>query len=250
MEMVGMSTKRKNNRTWVRKAHRWLGLAFSLTILMSAGSGVLHTLMTRSQAAPPTPRAAGSTLNGDAIRISASEALARLPHGTSANAVNIRMIGGEPWYQIFTPPSPQPTYVSAVDGRVDANQDEVYAAEIATGFLGGTEVTKTHYLTRFDNEYIAIFRLLPVHRFDARDEAGTRVYVSTTTGSVARHTDHAKQFEASVFTNFHKLGFIPSKDVRDWIQIVLTGGIVIVSLLGIVLFFLTRPTKKGKQTEP
>jgi hypothetical protein len=249
MEVVTMSTKRKINRTWIRKAHRWLGLAFSLTILMSAGSGVLHTLMTRSQSPPPAPRAAGSSLNAGAIHLSASEALDRLPEGTSANAVNIRMISGEPWYQIFTPPSPQPTYVSAVDGRVDPKQDELYAAEIAAGFLGGKEVTATNYLTGFDNEYIAIFRLLPVHRFDAKDEAGTRVYVSTTTGSVARYTDNAKQFEASVFTNFHKLGFIPNKEVRDWVQVILMGGIVIVSLLGIVLFFLTRPTKKAKHSD-
>ena len=33
----------------IRKLHRWLGLAFSISVLMASGSGVIHTIMTRTQ---------------------------------------------------------------------------------------------------------------------------------------------------------------------------------------------------------
>ncbi|BCU79321.1 hypothetical protein [Luteolibacter sp. LG18] len=232
------------SRNWIRKAHRWLGLAFSLTAMMSAGSGVLHTVMTRTQAPPPSARPSGGGLDAGAVRISIAEAVAKLPSERKPVAVNVRMIGGEPWYQVFTGPG-VPAYVSAVDGHVDPAQDERYAGEIAAGFLGGKDVKKTDYLTAFNNEYINIFRILPVHRFDAEDGRGTRVYVSTTTGSVTRHTDDQRQFEASAFTNFHKLGFIPNKDVRDWVQVITTGGLFLLSVFGVVLFFVTRPRRKG-----
>jgi hypothetical protein len=65
------------------------------------------------------------------------------------------------------------------------------------------------------------------------------------TGSVTRHTDDQKQFEARIFTNFHKLGFIPNKNIRDWTLTTLTGAAFLISILGIALFFLTKSKKKN-----
>jgi hypothetical protein len=229
------------NKTFIRKAHRWLGLIFSLTILMSAGSGVIHNVMTRTQASPPSARPSGNGLDVSQIKLSVSDAATKLPDSAAGiTAVNIRSIGGQPWYQIYTKTSRAAQYVSAVDCRIDPSQDEVYASEIAATFLGGATVKKTDFLTAFNREYINIFRLLPVYRFDMGDALHTRVYVSTTTGSVTRHTDDQRQWEANVFTNFHKLGFIPNKDLRDLVLTVLTAATCIVALLGVVLFFLTR----------
>lgn len=234
-----------NPRT-IRKLHRWLGLFFSISVLMAAGSGVIHNVMTRTQAPPPQAKPSGGGMDVNAIRISVAEATAKLSNpAPTVQAVNLRGIGGQPWYQIYTPESKTPHYVSAVDGRVDAAQDEAYAAEIARGFLAGSEVKKTDYLTAFNTEYLNIFRILPVYRFDTGDALDTRVYVSTTTGSVTRHTDRQRQLEATIFTNFHKLGFIRDKDTRDLVLTVLTAGTAVVALLGIALFFVTRPRSRG-----
>lgn len=228
----------------LRRLHRWLGLIFSLSILASSLSGVLHTVMTRTQAPPPSARPSGGGLDAAAIRVSAADAMAKVPASSGpVQAVNLRGIGGEPWYQIYAGHGPA-TYVSAIDGRVDPTQDERYAAEIATAFLGGASVRKTDFLTAFNGEYLNIFRMLPVYRFDAADPLDTRVYVSTTTGSVTRHTDRQRQFEANVFTNFHKLGFIPNKDLRDWTLALLTGGTALAALAGIALFLVTQPRGK------
>lgn len=234
------------NKNLIRKAHRWLGLLFSVTILMSAGSGVIHNVMTRTQAPPPSARPSGEGLDVSQIRMAVGEAVARLPEAAQGiSAVNVRSIGGQPWYQVYVKGGHAAQYVSAVDGRVDPSQDEAYASEIASGFLGGKKGRKTDFLTSFNTEYINIFRILPVYRFDLDDELNTRVYVSTTTGSVTRHTDDSRQFEARIFTNFHKLGFIPNKDVRDLVLTTLTFATCVVSLLGIVLFVITRPKRSS-----
>ena len=224
----------------LRRLHRWLGLIFSLSILASALSGVLHTIMANKQPPPPAVKPSGSFLDPSAIRFGPAEAMKKLPpdFGNVA-AINLRMIGGEPWYQIYGP-SPVPSYVSALDGRIDPSQDEKYGAEIAERFLGGAKVAKTDYLTSFNKEYINIFRVLPVYRFNSEDGRGTRVYVSTTTGSVTRYTNDQMQFEANVFTNFHKLAFIPDRKIRDIVLVTLTGGTALAALAGVFLFFYTR----------
>lgn len=230
-------------KPWIRKAHRWLGLLFSLTLLMSSGSGVIHTLMSRTQPPPPQAKPGAARLDTAAIGISAAEAVARLPEGETAGAINLRTIAGQPCWQIFTGKGAI-YYVNAVTGVSDPMLDEVYAGEIAASFLGGAAVRKTAFLTAFDRQYIPIFRILPVHRFDSDDGRGTRVYVSTLTGGVTRHTDDGRQFEANLFTLFHKFGFIPNRNLRDWALMLVTGGTFAVSLLGIVLFFLTRPRRR------
>jgi hypothetical protein len=167
--------------------------------------------------------------------------MAKLPG--EVTAINLRMIAGQPHYQIFTKKG-KPGYVNAVTGVTDPDMDEIYAGEIATAFLGGLPVKKVGYLTEFNREYIGIFRILPVYRYDAGDERNNRVYVSTVTGSVTRNTDDGKQLEADIFTSFHKFGFIRNKDVRDWSLTIVTGGTFAVSVLGVVLFFMTRPRKR------
>lgn len=233
------------NSRLIRKLHRWLGLLFSLSVLMASGSGVLHNVMTRTQAPPPQAKPSGGGMDVSAIKLGVAEAVSKLTEeGPEVQAVNLRGIGGQPWYQIYTKSSRTPQYVSAVDGSVDPSQDEAYAAEIAKNFLAGADVKKTDFLTAFNTEYINIFRILPVYRFDAGDALETRVYVSTTTGSVTRHTDKQRQFEASIFTNIHKLGFIPGKDTRDLVLTVVTFGTFLVACLGIGLFFMTRPKQR------
>jgi hypothetical protein len=222
----------------IRKLHRYLGLIFSVSILMASGSGVIHVIMTRTQSPPPAARPTSIPLDLTAIKVTPADAFPDQPPA----ALNIRSIAGKPYYQAFT--AHGLTYVDASNGEKNLDADALYAKEIASTFLGSDQVKKTDFLTDYNSEYINIFRILPVYRFDLEDGNGTRVYVSTMTGSVTRHTDDSKQFEAKIFTNFHKLGFISNKNIRDWTLSILTGAAFLVSLLGIALFFLTRPKKK------
>lgn len=141
----------------------------------------------------------------NAIKLSVAEAVSKLPeYKPEVQAVNLRGIGGQPWYQIYTKTSRGPQYVSAVDGKVDLAMDEAYAAEIAKNFLAGAAVKKTDFLTTFNSEYINIFRILPVHRFDAGDALETRVYVSTTRAAsraIPTSSGSLKPRSSRTFTN-------------------------------------------------
>ncbi|MBL9131664.1 MAG: hypothetical protein JNG86_10720, partial [Verrucomicrobiaceae bacterium] len=141
----------------IRKLHRWLGLLFSLSVLIASGSGVLHNVMTRTQAPPPQAKPSGGGMDVNAIKLTVAEAVAKLG-APEVQAVNLRGIGGQPWYQIYAKDAKGPQYVSAIDGKVDPAMDEAYAAEIAKKFLAGAEVKKTEFLTAFNSEYINIFR--------------------------------------------------------------------------------------------
>ncbi len=226
-----------------RKFHRRIALVFSVAALLSSGSGVLHNVMARTQPPPPKAQPSGE-LAVEKIRVSTSEALKALPtpHG-KIKAVSIRPIEGVPWYQFLLEDGHDAAYVSAETGQYSADADARYAAQIASAHLGGMTVRQTKRLTDYDSEYINIFRILPVYRFDADDGRGTRVYVSTMTGSVTRATDDRKQFEAAVFSNLHKFMFIKNKDWRDLVLTFTTLGIFVTAMTGIALFFMTSNRK-------
>ncbi len=224
----------------IRKIHRIIAVLFSLSLLASAGSGVLHNVMSRTQSPPPKARPAVK-IDPSQIKVSIPEAYAKLPlKDEPCDLVSIRTISGLPWYQFLVHGKEKPYYVNAVSGETDENADERYASEIASNNLGGAAVRRTDFLTEFNAEYINIFRILPVYRFDAGDGKGTRVYVSTMTGSVTRATDDLKQREASIFSNVHKFMFIKNKDLRDLVLTFSTAGVFLAGLLGILLFFMTR----------
>ena len=110
--------------------------------------------------------------------------------------------------------------------------------------MGTATVTQDAYLTRFDGEYFAIFRILPVYRFSADDAAGTRVYVSTMTGSVTRLNDDRRQLEGTIFVMLHKWMFITNHAVRDWALMVAMGSLIALAVSGLVLFWRTRRTAR------
>lgn len=234
-----MSTSNK-----LRKIHRWLGLIFSLVVLSSAGSGLLHILMTYSQKAPPPAGPEGPGIITTQIALSPAQMVQYLPEPQARiTAINLRLIGNEPWYLVYTSDTKKPHYIHARTGRSDQTMDEQFAAQIAAAHLGTEQIKKTAYLTSFNREYISIFRILPVYRFDREDGKGTRVYVSTMTESVTRQTDNRKQFEANIFSNFHKLAFIPYKWLRDMILGGMITGLLLASLAGVILFFVTAKKK-------
>ncbi len=53
-----------------------------------------------------------------------------------------------------------------------------------------------------------------------------------------------RQFEATIFTRFHKLGFIPNKDLRDLVLTSMTFGTFLVACLGLFLFAATPRRKR------
>lgn len=107
---------------------------------MSSGSGVIHTVMTRTQSAPPRPPKL--PLDTSAITLTAAQAVKKLGGAGEPSAINLRMMAGQPVYQVFSPDG-VPRYVNAVDGSVDTAMDEIDGAEIASGIFGGKTVSRS-----------------------------------------------------------------------------------------------------------
>jgi len=231
----------------LRRLHRQIGLACSLTVLLATGSGLLHVVMTWTQPPPPRPEPAGAFAPEVAIF-----PIGSLPADLAPlRSLQLVTVDGRPWYQAF-PVQGAPRYFSAVDGGEDASLETAHALEIARRHLGSARLAPEAFaysrrLDAYDDEYVAIFRLLPVHRVDVADGRGTRLYVSTVSGSVARHTDDGRQFEASLFSLFHKYSFIPHKPTRDLVLVAFTALAFLASLAGIALFVATRPGRAARR---
>jgi hypothetical protein len=220
--------------------HRRLGLAFCIFVLLASGSGIIHNVMSWTQPPPPKPIPSGRV---DTSRVTIDPARAAAALGEDATRITqlaLREISGAPSYQAFLAGEAVPRYVSATTGLVDPGADERFAAEIASRYLGGLPVRKTDYLTEFNREYIEIYRILPVYRYDADDGLGTRVYVSTMTGTVTRHTDNHRQLDANIFGLVHKYAFIRDKNLRNGLLTLTTAGIFLTALAGVLLYFRRR----------
>lgn len=227
----------------LRALHRWIGLACSITVMLAAGSGVLHVVMTWTQSPPPRPEPAP----GFAPPVAAFP-ISGLPADLRIRSIQVRLLDHEAWYQVSTTDGPR--YFSATDGREDPDLETRLAFDIARRHLASDSLppeafTYARRLDAFDREYAPIFRLLPVHRIDVADGRGTRLYVSTVTGGVARHTDDRRQLEANIFGALHKYNFVPHKPTRDALLVGFTGLAFLASLAGIVLFFATRPRRRA-----
>ena len=218
-----------------------MGTTFGLFVLIASGSGLVHNWMTATQAPPPRPLPS-EPLSLDRNIQSPSLVWSRLSQAPDVppSSVSLRVIEGKTVYQFSDASGIR--YADAVSGDELQNGDRDYAAEIARRYFGGAEPVFTKYLETFDSEYIAIFRILPVYRFDLEDEAGNRVYVSTSTGTVTRATNNRGQFQASVFSLFHKFAFIGNRTLRNLILTCTTCGIFLAALTGLTLAWL--PTFK------
>jgi hypothetical protein len=224
-----------------RFLHRWIGLACSVFVLLAAGSGALHVVMTWTQSPPPRPEPPpGFTPSAVAFPVSG------LPTDLRIRSVQVRLLDHEAWYLVSTPDGAR--YFSATDGREEPALEQRLAFDIARRHLAAAQLPPEAFsyarrLDAFDREYAQIFRLLPVHRIDVADGRGTRLYVSTVTGGVARHTDDRRQLEANLFGALHKYNFIPHKPTRDALIVAFCALAFLASLAGIALFVATRPRR-------
>jgi hypothetical protein len=212
----------------------------ALLLMMASFSGILHTYMSMMQDPPPPPRPSAS-VDLAAVAVGPQDIRAVLPADTGpSTALSLRSINEQPFWQVYVQGQSKPLYVNASQAAIDEQADFRYAESIAKQHLRTDAVRNTEYLTSFNDEYISIFRILPVWRFDADDGKGTRVYVSTMTGSVTRHTDSMKQLEAASFTYLHKWNFISNKRLRDAALIMVNLSLILLALSGLWLFWRTR----------
>lgn len=247
---------------WLRRYHRWVGLAVAFVTLTFAGSGAFHiyrklrpderlrfrhapaiaatqltTDLTQLPLSwPQVQNVALAELNGQAYyqvtELPAADANARPTTGAST---------GQPMEAVRPP---QVTYYSAATGQVLPDGNAQYARFLASEFMKQAEgqpapaIERTELVDHFEGEYGFINKRLPVVKVAYRTPQKTTLYVEPATGRLAARVENADRYEGLSFAFLHKYHAVGSlgKNVRDAITMLAAAGVLAVSLLGLWLF--------------
>jgi hypothetical protein len=259
---------KKNIYSW----HRRLSLIIALPVVLSAGSGFFHPIMTNIR-----PAVAMQAL--PVVAVDSSQMVlplkAALDSSHIATICRIRLIHIDTnwFYQVQRGVDDVPVYVSTRNGRRLPNGDYLYAQYLARQFLEGSvkaapmdagmdraamhdccgaaticvinapgsKVLNVARVDAFDEEYPEVNRLLPVYRVAFARPDGIRIYVETMQDRFALAVDIKRAAFQRVFQFIHTyqwLDFLGRG--KQVVEFLLIGLAFVTTLLGIYLFFGSR----------
>jgi hypothetical protein len=258
----------------VRKYHRSIGIAVSLTTLTFASSGMYHALhkdRLRDEAGQPVLQA---VFKAEELNFGAKEAAFVAAPMFDVSAVQMPVNGIPTVFYRFShsvkldaaddccapmqnivadkngkkPESVKAaTYFNAETGKPLPRGDGMYAKHVAMQLAGvsSSQIVRESLVTEFKGEYGFINKRLPVQRLDIASEERTALYIETQTSTLAARVDDSDRREGFSFAYIHKLEFLKplGKDVRDGAAVALGFMNSLVAVLGLVLF-VGLPRKK------
>ncbi|SCC61315.1 PepSY-associated TM region [Chitinophaga costaii] len=221
--------------------HRRLSLIIALPVLLWAISGLMHPFMTAVKPKikhGPTPP---NVIDTGEVKVPLAVVLQQL-HLDSVQQVNIVRMHQQPFYQV----EPGSHYVSATTGQEMPDGAAEYARSLAQTFLGdrNCNISRVTRITAFTDQYRDINRLLPVYKVDFDRSDGISLYVDDAGSRLALATDHFRIGFQRFFTLVHTWEWllILGKG-RLVVEAILAGLTFITALLGLYLFFCTKPPK-------
>ena len=221
-----------------------MGLVAGLGILVWATSGILHPFLSRYQPRPATAVAPAVVLPATALPM--ATVLAR--HGI-AQVLRIRTVAwdGHVYYQVITAADRPPRYFAVASGDERPRADAAYARFLAGHFLGAPLAADAAVtpVTRFDDDYHAVNRFLPVQRVATGRADGLRVYVHTPTSQLATLVDTRKARYTWLFTTLHNWRFLGSNET---LRVAVMTGFVLAAvatpLFGLLLWHRGRHSRR------
>lgn len=254
--------------------HRSLSLMAAIPVILWAGSGFLHPIMTNIRPKVATQILQPVVIDSSKI-VQPLEAVLQENHIDSFAAVRLVHIADNWFYQVQLQHNKEPLYLSARNGKLLTAGNWLYAQYLARQFLEGQSGAETHtaatnepadccdaasscvlhvtkgakvssvsYITTYTNEYKSINRLLPVYRVDFDRSDGIRIYVETTTDRFAFAMDNKRRLFDRIFTTVHTWGWLDGLGKGKLvIEILLVGLALITTCMGIYIFFTTRHKK-------
>ena len=237
----------KNIYRW----HRRLSLIIALPLVLSAGSGILHPIMTNIRPSMATQALPTVPMDSERVLLSIGAALDRVGIDSIYRARVIH-IDTNWFYQVQRSPGDIPLYISARTGKVLPRGDWLYAQHLARLFLEGAprdtaiaaKVKDEIRLTGFDDEYSEVNRVLPVYRVSFERPDGIRLYVETLQDRFAFAVDNRRASFNRVFEYVHTyqwLDFLGKGRLVAEFLFVFTAFLT--TVLGVWIFFSTRSKK-------
>lgn len=217
--------------------HRWFGLLSCLAVMSWGFSGVMHPLMSRLSPQAVQMRAPVAVLQlHDALP--PAEVLARAGIATVAG---LRVIGweGASYYQVTLSDQQQRRYFDVRSGVEKIDGDAQFARHLARHFSGekSAAISSSAWLKFFDDDYLSINRLLPVHRIDFARNDHLRAYIETSPPRLATLADDTKATLGSVFRFLHNWEFLDRHDtLRQSLISLLLGATLLSALSGLWMY--------------
>jgi uncharacterized iron-regulated membrane protein len=239
-------------RTSIVLAHRYLGIALGLLVIMWFATGI--TMMYAGGMPVLTPQQRLDRLPDldlDRVQLTPAGAAARADDVTFGvqGQVKLLTVLNRPAYRIGG------ETVFADTGERFAGADLAQSRSIAAGFLRLTDDRVHHVatLSQVDQWTLVQSQSLPLHKFRADDEAGSEIYVQPRTGEVAMLTTRRSRTLAWISTIPHWLYFTALREHQPlwyrlivWTSAAACALAVLGLILGVVQFRRTRPFRLSR----
>lgn len=229
-------------------AHRYLGIALALPVVIWFASGIAMLYAREMPRLTPEMRLERLTvLDLSRVRLSPADAAERMRVG--GDGLQLLMVMDRPAYRTGR------STMFADTGEMLAEIGPSAARTIASRFMRVPEdrVTFVATLTRPDQWTVGQMRALPLHKFQIADEDAPVVYVQPRTGEVATITTRRGRVLAWLGAIPHWLYFTSLRENQPlWSRVViwLSGAGCVLATLGLILgiaqFRRTRPFRLTK----
>ncbi|HEX4508268.1 MAG TPA: PepSY domain-containing protein [Alphaproteobacteria bacterium] len=220
--------------------HRYLGIAVGLLMVMWCLSGIVM-MYVRYPSLPEAQRiAALQPLDWRGCCIAGNAVDARL----GVRRMQIEMLAGRPVMRIAQSDNPT-RLIDLTDGRQIDHIDPDQARSVAASY--GAEPMD---MSRIDHDQWTVSgefrRDRPLYRFDLGDAAGTRLYVSGTTGKAVQIATRSERFWNWLGAVPHWLYFTRLRaDTALWSQVVIWTSLIGCFLAGTGLYLGIRQLRRA-----
>jgi hypothetical protein len=233
-------------------AHRYLGIALGLLVVMWFATGIVMMYAGGMPTLSPERRlAAMPDLDLTQVALSPVEAAARAYDVTGERGarVQLRVVMDRPAYRV------DGTTVFADTGEVMDEATRAESRTIASRFMGLPEDRISHVatLTRIDQWTLGQSRAMPLIKFRVDDEAGTELYVRPATGEVVTMTTRRSRALAWAGVIPHWFYITALRENQAlWYRLVVwtSGAVCVLAVLGLVLAVVqwrrTRPFRLAR----
>jgi hypothetical protein len=229
--------------------HRWLGVLACIAILMFAGSGILHPVMSRFQPQPAQFKPPQIAMPQTALTLPAILQQNHIDTFATATAV---AIGEQVAYRVQVT-NIAARYFDVITGAEIAEGEYRHAQFLARYFLGDAQTPINHaqIISAFDDDYVFINRLLPVWRFDFERGDGIRIYVDTAGSRLATLSDSPKRLFQNYFRTLHNFNFLENHNTwRVTLMLVLLASTFTTAAVGLVMYVRLKRAAQRLQRLP
>lgn len=227
--------------------HRRLALLVLIPLLIWALSGLLHPTMRLTRPEPAQMVFHPPVWDSATTQLHPAQALSAAQIRQFGNIKPVQL--NNHWYLQLTPATPGPAMLIDALGQPLPQGAQRYAAQLARHFSGDqiSPVRQVEFIDRFNADYPAVNRLLPVWKVQFEREDGLGVFVDIRHGRLGALTDDRRATLLSLFQLTHLWSFLPADSpVRHGLIIGFMVASAVLGITGLYLFiWLPVRSRKG-----